>query len=224
MPPGHPLCMGATTDLPQAWEIMRAADVMLAVGTRFQWGATANWQAPIPEQLIHLDVDPAAIGVSYQPTVAIVGDAKLGLQGLLERIPQHETDRDFLKRSRETRSALEAALEEQAGRDYLAVRDGIVRHLPDDAVIASDATMALQMFAQRLLPITRTRSSTTVTSGAIGPGLAMALGAAIGSGAPTILIQGDGGFMMSIGELATISETRAQVIVLVFNDRGYGAI
>jgi acetolactate synthase-1/2/3 large subunit len=224
MPPGHPLCMGATSDLPQAWEIMGAADVMLAVGTRFQWGATANWQAPVPQRLIHLDVDPGVIGLNYEAEVAVVSDAMVGLQGLLDRISPRSADPDFRMLSLQRQAALKETLELQAGRDYLAVRDGIVRHLPDNAVIASDATMALQMFAQRLLPITRPRSSTTVTSGAIGPGLATALGAAIGSDAPTILIQGDGGLMMSIGELATISETHAQVIMLVFNDRGYGAI
>jgi acetolactate synthase-1/2/3 large subunit len=224
MPPGHPLCMGATADLPQAWEIMRAADVMLAVGTRFQWGATANWQAPVPQRLIHLDVDPGVIGVNYTAELPVVGDALVGLEGLLERISPRSADLDFQMLSRNAQAALKETLDLQAGRDYLAIGDAIVRHLPADGVIASDATMAVQMFAQRLLPITRPRSSTTVTSGAIGPGLATALGAAIGSGAPTILIQGDGGLMMSIGELVTISETRAQVIVLVFNDRGYGAI
>ena len=62
------------------------------------------------------------------------------------------------------------------------------------------------------------------TSAAIGPGLPLALGAAIGSGKKTALIQGDGGFMLNLSELATAAQYKAPVVICVFNDRGYGVL
>jgi acetolactate synthase-1/2/3 large subunit len=68
------------------------------------------------------------------------------------------------------------------------------------------------------------RTSINPTSGAIGPGLAFALGAATANGRKTLLIQGDGGMMLSVGELASLVQQRANVVVCVFNDRGYGIL
>ena len=59
---------------------------------------------------------------------------------------------------------------------------------------------------------------------AIGPGLPLAIGAAVGTGKPTVLIQGDGGLMLSIGELATVAQYQLPIVICVFNDRGYGVL
>jgi len=80
------------------------------------------------------------------------------------------------------------------------------------------------LWGNRLIPILAPRTSLQPTSAAIGPGLPLAIGAAIGSGKKTSLIQGDGGLMLSIGELATAVQHNAPVIVCVFNDRGYGIL
>ena len=61
------------------------------------------------------------------------------------------------------------------------------------------------------------------TSAAIGPGLPLGIGAALG-GKKSVVIQGDGGFMLHIGELATAAQFNVPVVVLVFNDRGYGVL
>ena len=62
------------------------------------------------------------------------------------------------------------------------------------------------------------------TGAAIGPGLPLAIGAALGSDRKTVLIQGDGGLMLSIGELSTAAQYRLPLVVLVFNDAGYGVL
>ena len=70
----------------------------------------------------------------------------------------------------------------------------------------------------------RPRTSIHPTGAAIGPGLPLAIGAALGSGRPTVLVQGDGGLMLSIGELATAAQYRVPLAVCVFNDKGYGVL
>jgi acetolactate synthase-1/2/3 large subunit len=52
----------------------------------------------------------------------------------------------------------------------------------------------------------------------------LAVGAALGSGRRTVVIQGDGGLMLSLGELATAVQQRLPIVVCVFNDRGYGIL
>jgi acetolactate synthase-1/2/3 large subunit len=61
-------------------------------------------------------------------------------------------------------------------------------------------------------------------SAAIGPGLPLALGAAAGSGRPAVLIAGDGGFMLHVGELVTAVQHDLPVVICLFNDKGYGVL
>jgi acetolactate synthase-1/2/3 large subunit len=98
------------------------------------------------------------------------------------------------------------------------------RGVPEEALLHSDTTIPVTLFLRRLLPVRRPRGGYYPSSSAIGPGLPTALGAAVGTRAPVLLLQGDGGIMLSLAELATLAETGAQVVVCILNDRGYGAI
>jgi acetolactate synthase-1/2/3 large subunit len=80
------------------------------------------------------------------------------------------------------------------------------------------------VWANRVLPILAPRTSLTTTSAAIGPGLPLAIGAAVATQERTVVIQGDGGFMLSIGELATAAQYKLPIVVCLFNDRGYGVL
>ena len=60
--------------------------------------------------------------------------------------------------------------------------------------------------------------------GAIGPGLPFAIGASISKNHHTVLIQGDGGFMLHLGELATVEQYELPIIICLFNDSGYGIL
>jgi acetolactate synthase-1/2/3 large subunit len=84
--------------------------------------------------------------------------------------------------------------------------------------------VSVPIFVRRLVPRARPRTTIGVTSGAIGPEAGLAIGAAVASRAPTVLIQCDGGFAMALGELATMVDLAADIVVMVFNDCGYGAI
>ena len=77
------------------------------------------------------------------------------------------------------------------------------------------------VWGNTLLPVETARTSLHTTSAAIGPGLPLGIGSALGGG-KSVVIQGDGGFMLHIGELATAAQFNVPVVVLVFNDGGYG--
>ena len=78
--------------------------------------------------------------------------------------------------------------------------------------------------ANQLIPIRSPRCSISPTSGAIGPGLPLGIGAAAGTGKRTIVIHGDGGFMFHATELATAVQHELPVTVCIFNDGGYGIL
>ncbi len=224
IPEDHDLALGATTTARTVAQLIEEADVLLAVGTRFQGSATRNWQLPITGQLIHLDADPAVIGRNYQPAVPIVGDARVGLERLAALLGHTAVDVDFVDRARVARDEARARSREMIGADYEAIMDTIRDLLPRDANIVRDATVPAYLWGDRLLPIYEPGTSIRPASAAIGPGLPLAIGAAIGSGHRSVLIQGDGGFMLNLGELATAVQYSVPLTICVFNDGGYGVL
>src|SRR5690606_24562423 len=103
------------------------------------------------------------------------------------------------------RKAVEADLErsrEELGADHWEICATVRRLLPADAPVVRDSTVPSYLWGNRVLPILRPRTSIRPSSVAIGPGLALSIGAAVGSGRRTLLMAGDGGFMLQIGELA----------------------
>ena len=220
----HPLSLGFRTDRLLGLEIFEEADAVLAVGTRFQNYATRVWSLPMPEKLVHVDVDPEVIGRNYPAAVAVVGDAKLGLEGLLERINEGNVDAQFVDRCLKIRASDEQAVREEIGSDHSQIVSIIRQLLPEDSPIVRDSTVPNYTWGNRLLPIVRSRTSVRPAAVAIGPGLPLGMGAAIGSGHHTLIVQGDGGLQLSIGELSACAEHQIPVIVLVFNDSGYNIL
>ncbi len=220
----HELSLGFRTDRVLGMEIFEEADVVFAVGTRFQNYATRVWTLPMPENLIHVDVDPGVIGRNYSASVAVVGDAKLALQGMLDRIDSGNVDEQFVDRCRKIRTADEQAVQEEIGADHSQIVSIIRRLLPDACPVVRDSTVPGYTWGNRLLQIVRSRTSIRPAAVAIGPGLPLAMGAAIGSETHALLVQGDGGLQLSIGELSACAEHQIPVIVLVFNDSGYNIL
>ena len=224
LPEDHPLCMGPLTAQPGVGETLADADVVVAVGTRFQAGQTRNWTLPLGGKLIHLDADPGVIGRNYRADVAVVGDARLGLAGLLKGLESARSDSAFLARAQELRDATRKQIRSEIGPDYESIMDSMRELLPRDGIVVRDATVPAYLWGNRLMPILSPRTSLNPTSAAIGPALPLAIGAAIGSGKKTAVIQGDGGFMLNIGELATAVQYNVPVVTCVFNDGGYGVL
>jgi acetolactate synthase-1/2/3 large subunit len=224
IPEDHPLCLGPLSAQPAMDPIIANADVILAVGTRFQGGSTRNWSLKLPGRLIHLDADPGVIGRNYPATIAVVGDARLGLSGILRGLDGRKADPAFAENARSLRDGVRAQIRHEIGPDHEAVMDAMREMLPRDANIVRDATVPAYLWGNRVFPILSPRTSLNPTSAAIGPALPLGIGAAVGSRRKTAIIQGDGGFMLNIGELATAVQYNLPIITCVFNDRGYGVL
>lgn len=224
IPTDDPLFVGSQTHYPAFRELLEQADAVLAIGTRFQAVASWFWSLPMPPRLIHIDADATMIGRNYPAEIGIVGDAKLGAVALVSRLGDVAPERDYLALAEQTRAALAAETEQRIGPDHVAISDAVDRLAPRSRNLVCDATMTGTTWGNLRVPVRAPRQFTYSTSLAIGPALPLGIGAAIGSGRRTIVLHGDGGVMLHVGELANAVEANAPVTVLVFNNRSYGSL
>ena len=223
IPEDHPLAAGTFTIANR--DVIGKADAVVAVGTRFQGNATANFSLDIQGTLIHIDADPQMIGLSYPTRHGLVCDARLGLEALNRSLNAEANDVEFNRQVSTDVQAARADVVERMGKDFHAIMQCIRRELPREGKLVRDATIASYLWGNTLLPILEPRSSIHSTSAAIGPGLPLALGASIGSGmTKVVLLQGDGGFMLNLSELATAAQYQVPVVICLFNDGGYGVL
>jgi len=200
------------------------ADVVLAVGTRLQW-PTVIWGTDDKLKIIKLDADPDEIERIAKPEIGLVGDAAAVLARLndhLRHLPPERPDRvaASLAVKQATAQKLAAALAPQLAF-CRAIRDA----LPDNGVLVEELTQVA--YASRVLYEARHPRSfiTSGYQGTLGWGVATALGVkhALGD-VPVVSINGDGGFMFTVQELATAVRHRIPLVTVVFNDAAYGNV
>ncbi|MEO6955676.1 MAG: thiamine pyrophosphate-binding protein [Antricoccus sp.] len=220
----HPLCVGALVVERPVRELLAEADVVLAIGTHFHMINTAYWTIELGGKLIHLDADPRVFDRSYSTDVRIIGDALVSIEALDQAIGQTAATSDWVDRAAAAGAVARASVREQIGPQWCTIMDAIRDALPDNSPIVRDATIPAYTWGNRLLPIRTSRTSIMPMSNAIGPGLPLSIGACIGSGQRTVVLHGDGGIMLSIGELPVLAQYNLPLTVCVFNDHGYGIL
>jgi acetolactate synthase-1/2/3 large subunit len=226
IPESDPLWLGVLPNQRATRGALEAADVVLAVGCRFAHRSTRGLLLQLafrPDQaLIHVDLDPRVIGLMHPPALGIVGDARDGLAGILAALPRAEPaarwDWSALGRGRAARSPR-----------YTPLIDGLLRALrealPPEAIVVGDQT-GLNYWMEWHFPVEAPRTFLyPVGSATLGYGLPAALGAQVAwPERAVVAVVGDGGLLFSVGELATAVKYRLPVVVVVLNDRSYGAI
>lgn len=227
LPSSHPLVVTATGGdlVPELKSLLTHSDVALVVGSKLGAERTADGRLPLPETLIHIDIDPAEIGRQYRATLGIAADARLALSALREALQDMPQARTF--RSEEVAATVQAlrAYTQQALGTPVALLDSLRAALPQEAITVVDMTIP-GYASPRYFPVYEPRTFIhPVEFCAIGCGLPLALGAKAASPQrPVIALCGDGGFQLNAGELATAVQERLDVIVVVFNDQAYTAV
>ncbi len=97
--------------------------------------------------------------------------------------------------------------------------------MPKDAIWVRDVTQSNTTWGNRIFPIYSPHQSVFPVGAGIGQGLSLGLGAAAAAnGRKTVVMTGDGGFFLNVGELWTAVQEKLDMTVIVMNDRGYGVI
>ena len=225
LPEDHPLCIGNLYQSRYLQQDVSDADLTIAVGTRFQvggGGAAAHLKPP--GKLLHIDIDASVINLVHRADTMLVGDAQEVLTALAQAVNPEPSDPAFVQQVQQGTQQMRGVLRERLGPDYAALMDAMRQGLPRDALLVRDTTVPAYNFANHLLPVLAPRTFIGPSSAAIGPGLPMAVGACVATGKQTLVIHGDGGFMLHGTELATAAQYQLPLIVCVFNDGGYGVL
>ena len=228
VPEDDPLCIGNLPWDPDVRALCREADLLVAIGTRFQGPNTENWTMQLPARLVQLDIDPTAAGRNYPVQASVVGDAKLSVLALLRELDALSPEPVLARPGWAESVAAAASSGRERLRDALGPQVGLLDSLAccldPGTVVVKDSTISAYTWGNRLLPVRRPRTSIMPNSFAIGLGLPHAVGAAVASKSPVVLLAGDGGFLLSASELATVAQERLPIVVLVFVDGGYGIL
>ena len=202
------------------------ADLILAVGMRFDDRATANTKGFAPHaQIIHIDIDPAEIGKNIPVDVPIVGDVKSVVKAINREIKQRE-HLDWLSRldqwgqehpSLETR-------EDRAVLPQYVIRQ-IYEATQGDATVVTGIGQNQMWAAQHFV---YTKPNSLISSGGLGTmgfELPAAIGAKVGRPEDVVwCIAGDGGLQMTIQELATIAQENMAIKIGIINNGFLGMV
>lgn len=219
----HPLHMGSSLMHPPLREVLNDAEVLIAIATRFQAG-TGGIKVKIQlPPLVHIDIDPRNINLNFSSIVGLVSDAELALRNLIEAdIPKG--DAEFRQTMQSVANDARSLFRERIGPDHARVLDTFTKYMGEDVIFVRDSTIPGYNWGNGLLPIDHPRGYIFPTSGAIGPGLPLGMGVAMATNKKTIVMHGDGGLMLHIGELATAAQYQIPIVIVVFNDGGYGIL
>ncbi len=221
--------LGTTVD-PRLVARVKEADVVLAVGTRLSEMVTQGYtlfDIPVPKQkLIHVYPDSGELGRVYQPEVAVLASSASFAAAV--RGVSAPSSRKWQKWTKALHADYQDWITIKTTNKFTLDMDGvyktIIEKLPKDAVITTDAGN-FSGWAQRFLSYSRPRRLLAPTSGAMGYGAPAAIAASLIEPKRTAVgFMGDGGFMMTGQEMATVAHHGAKPILIVCNNGMYGTI
>jgi acetolactate synthase-1/2/3 large subunit len=231
-PENHPLSIGniGMHGTMLANKMILEADVLLAIGTRFQDRSTGTLDTFCPDaRIIHIDIDAAEIGKNVAVEVPIVADAKTTLQliyqQLVHKIKKKE-DNVWVKRVKEVKDKYLSEID--LGKAELTspkLLKELRKILPKNAIIATEVGQN-QMWAA--LHFQTIKPRTFISSGGLGTmgfGFPASIGAKVACPqCPVVDIAGDGSFRMTEQELGTSVTEDIPVIVVVLNNSMLGMV
>jgi acetolactate synthase-1/2/3 large subunit len=227
-PGNHPLHAGfgfGASAVPSAQNAFRDCDCMVAIGTRFAEIATGSYGTKVPENLIHIDINPAVFGANYPAKVAIAGDAGAVLKQLSTQlealVPRRAPSGAREQIARDKAAYRESWYRHDAADIVNPVRffDELRRQMPDNGIIAIDDGNHTFLTAE-LMPIHAPKSVILPTDfNCMGYAVPAAIGAKLALPERTVqAIVGDGAFMMTCMEILTAASNNLGVVYYVFND------
>jgi acetolactate synthase-1/2/3 large subunit len=243
IPSDHPLALGLVSrnGVYQANHAARQADVLLALGVRFDDRTSSSWLPGYsftipPTRLIHVDIDPDEIARNYPVALGLMADVQVFLRQVLA-----ELDARAIKKVPASRGAWLAAIDSYRRQWDELVAPGfkdesspinpqraafeIDRALPADAILVSDIGIHHNWLLQYCKPKRPDSLIGSMGFGPMGFGVAGVLGAKLAApDRPCVSVCGDGAFFMHASVLGTAVEYDIPVVWVVWNNYAYASI
>jgi len=201
------------------------ADLILNIGSRFddriigqanRFGANAS--------IIHIDIDPAEMNKMIVPDLQIIGDARAALSELNKRVARLETDA-WMERLAGYKKKFPLTYRKQGGLRMQQVIDELYKLTKGEAIVATDVGQHQMWSAQFYRNNAPYKWISSGGAGTMGFGFPAALGAQFACpDALVIAFCGDGGFQMTLYELATAALHKLPVKIIVLNNHYLGMV
>jgi thiamine pyrophosphate-dependent acetolactate synthase large subunit-like protein len=226
----HNLGICGTLSHDVAVEAFTNADCVIAFGAGLNKWTTAEGAMLAGKAVVHVDIDQEAIGRYCHVDFGVQGDAGVVADAIVDMLDEAEV--------KPTGYASPALAERLAARSDADFKDMSTETSVDhrtailklDEAFPKDRALVFDggRFIFKCFTMFHVQHPSyyhhTVNFGSIGLGMANAIGAAVGSRRPTLLITGDGGFMLGgLTEFNTAVRHNLDIVVVVFNDGAYGA-
>jgi len=208
-------------------------DLLIAVGARFDDRVTGRVNGfATNAKKIQIDVDPSEINKNVRVDLALVGDARETLQALLRALMRDPgqaappSRQQWLQRIDSWRAEHPLSYDKYANTvkpQY--VLETISKHAEDDAIISVDVGQH-QMWAAQFCSFSRPRTWLSSSGlGAMGYGFPAAMGAQLAfPDRQVVAVVGDGGFQMTLNDLATVAQYHVPVKIAIINNRSLGMV
>lgn len=233
-PASHPMHTGMSfgpAAVPAATDAFAHCDGMLAVGTRFGEIATGSFGVSVPENLIHIDINPDVLNANYPARVAIQGDAVQVLPMLAERLAEAVSGSTQNLQQRRDRVTEAIAQKKQAYRDEWYQHDsqgrvnparffdGLRSRMQDDGFVVVDDGNHTFLTAE-LMPIYQPRHMISPTDfNCMGYAVPATIATKLAHPDKDVVgIIGDGAFLMTCMEIITATSNGLGAVFVVFND------
>ena len=204
---------------------MVEADLIMSIGSRFddriigkpdKFGRNAT--------IIHIDIDPAEVGKMIKPDIHCIGDAKAVLQELLKHVGKLDT-REWLENLNGYKRKYPLAYKKHGGLKMQHVIDEFYKLTKGKGVVSTDVGQHQMWAAQFWKNDAPNDWLSSGGAGTMGYGFPAAIGAQFGRPGETVIsISGDGGFQMTLCELATAAIHKLPIKILVLNNHYLGMV
>ncbi|MCU0463847.1 MAG: biosynthetic-type acetolactate synthase large subunit [Anaerolineae bacterium] len=231
MPESHPLCLGMMGMHGHAAcnNAIQDADLIIALGMRFDDRVTGNLKTYAPHsKKIHVEIDASEINKNVKVDVGINGDLRTVLGQLLPMAP-HKSHAEWMNQIRDWQedSSEREILNHYSGEGLLGAQviNDLWRCTDGNAITVSDVGQH-QMLEAQYYP--HQRPQTMLTSGGLGTmgfGFPAAIGAKFAKPDEEVwAVVGDGGFQMTLAELATARQENVDVKIAILNNSFLGMV
>ncbi len=207
---------------PTSHKLWHRVDVVIGLGTRLQqrqiWGMDSN------VKIIHVDIEHSRLHSMGTADVAIHGDCTDVVTGVLSKLSTKKDSTDWRGEVAEVKAQVQAQIHQDVSPQMQYIQ-AVRTALPDDGILVEELTQT-GFVARFGYPVYHPRTYISHGyQGTLGWGLATALGVAHARrDVPVVSINGDGGFMFTMPELATAVHHNIPLNIVVFNDNAFGNV